>query len=163
MNPTDGKLYKSETPPSHSKGIQEYDGINWNHTQDGELYDCGCQNILLKDIHLQKVRSIAVAIDLNYDTYARSFTEGSTPLPQGSITFDNVQIEADIKTFFRANYPVENIAIKNCDLKDAKILFEGFPLKGLSYPPVQLTIENSTLDESAILSDEKHKVSIIKK
>ena len=162
MNPTDGKLYKSETPPSHDKGIQEYDGINWNYTQDGALYDCGCRNILLKNIHLQKVRSIAVAIDLNYDTYARSFTQGSTPIPQGNITFDNVQLEADIKTFFRANYPTENITVKNCDLKDAKILFQGFSLEGLSYPPVQLTIENCNLDENTVVFDDLHKVTVIK-
>ena len=163
MSPTDGKLYPSQTPPSHDCGIQEYDGINWSYTQEGELYNCGCRNILLKDIHLQKTRVIAVAIDLNYDTYARSLTEGSTPVPQGNITFDNVCVEADIKTFFRANYPVENITVKNCALKDAKILFEGFDLAGLTYPLVQLTIEETALYDNTVLSDEKHKVEIIKK
>ncbi|MBQ8342703.1 MAG: hypothetical protein IJY21_01210 [Clostridia bacterium] len=163
MNPTDSKLYKSETPPSHASGVQAYDGINWVCTQEGELYDCGCRNILLKDIRLQKKRSIAVAIDLNYDTYARSFTKGSKPVPQGNITFDNVCIEADIQTFFRANYPVENITIKNSDIKEAKILFEGFDLDGLSYPPVQLTVESTPLSKNAVISDGRHKVTVMQK
>ena len=163
MNPTDGKFYTSVTPPSHGRGVQEYDGINWSYTQDGELYDCGCRNVLLKDIHLQKTRTIAVAIDLNYDTYARSFTEGSIPVPQGNITFENIRLEADIKTFFRANYPVENITVKNCNLGDEKILFEGFNLDGLTYPPVLLTVENTPLSDDTVLSDSRHQVTVIKK
>jgi hypothetical protein len=110
-----------------------------------------------------KKRTIAIAIDLNYDTYARSFTSGSKPIPQGNITFENVCIEGDIKTFFRANYPVENITISDCKIKDANILFEGFDLEGLTYPPVTLTVENTVLCENAVLSDGRHKVIVVDK
>lgn len=52
----DGEVYESITPPSHEFGVATYDGIQWVCVRDEAVYDCGCRNILLRDIHLGKKR-----------------------------------------------------------------------------------------------------------
>ena len=160
MNPTDGKLYPSNTPPTHADGVKEYDGINWVMCREGEDLDCGVRNVHLKNIYLEKKRNIGISFDLNYDTYARSYYVGCKPVPQTDVTFENVHIQADISCFVRANYPTGTVKIVNTDLKDSKVRFEGMEIEGLEYPEATLILENVTRKEDSIFSDVKHKVKI---
>lgn len=68
-----GEIYTSCTQPTHTFCVEEYDGIQWVCVRNKPVYDCGCRNIVLRDIHLQKKCKCAIGISLNYDNYARSY------------------------------------------------------------------------------------------
>ena len=132
----DGKLHTSNTPPSH-RTLGEgkiYDEIYWVCVRNEAVYDCGCRNIVFRDIHLQKERNWAIHVSLNYDAYARSYYQGCKLVPQGNITFERVSIENKINGLFCSNYPSENIVVRDTDLGDAKIDFRARNIEGLSYP-----------------------------
>lgn len=156
----DGEVYTSYTRPVHTSGVAEHDGINWVCVRNESVYDCGCRNIVLRDIHLQKNRWCAVGISLNYDNYARSFYHGCTPLPQGNITLEHISIENQIEYLIHSNYPSENIKIYDTDLKDSKVYFQASDIEGLSYPTVDITLKNVVRKNDSIISDKKHPVNI---
>lgn len=162
MNATDGKLYKSVTPPTHSFGVEEYDGINWVCTQEGTHLDCGCRNITLRNIHLEKKRNSAVAISLNHDTYAQSCYPGCRPIPHSNITIDKVYIKNEVKYLLHSNYPSENITLKNTDL-DRSLLgfYTDFSRCVIDYPQVELHTENVPFPEKNLVTDGIHKVNLI--
>ena len=139
----------------------ECDGIKWVCVRNEAVYDCGCRNIILRDIHLRKKRQHAISISLNYDKYARSFYSGCKPVAQGNITFERVSIENEIKNMIHSNYPSENIKILDTDLKDSKVYFQASDIDGLSYPTVDVTLENVVRKDDSIIFDEKHPVNII--
>ena len=157
----DGVLYTSTTPPSHSFGLAVYDGIPWVCVRDEEVYDCGCRNIILRDIKLQKKRSHrAISVALNMDAYARSYVKNCTPVPMENIVMENIAIEAEIPELFGANYPVASVRLSDTDLKDSKIRFEALDLDGLTYPTAELTLRNVTQKADTILSDVQHPVHV---
>ncbi|MBE6756904.1 MAG: hypothetical protein E7555_10680 [Ruminococcaceae bacterium] len=161
LNPKDGKLYTSHTPPCHEKGIMEYDGINWGVVRDTEESDCGCRNITIRNCRLQKKRKTAIAVSLNYDTYARSFYPGCVCVPQGGITLENIIVENDVDVLFHSNYPTENITLKNIDFKNSKLCFDVVPEAGeIIYPEVEINIENVVLSENTIQTNPKHPIKI---
>ena len=161
LNPKDGKLYTSNTPPCHEKGIMEYDGINWGVVRDTEESDCGCRNITIRNCRLQKKRKTAIAVSLNYDTYARSFYPGCVCVPQGGITLENIIVENDVDVLFHSNYPTENITLKNIDFKNSKLCFDVVPEAGeIIYPEVEINIENVVLSENTIQTNPKHPIKI---
>lgn len=156
----DGEVYTSYTMPCHTSGVREYDGINWVCVRNEPVYDCGCRNIILRDIHLEKKRSSAVGISLNYDDYAKSFYKGCKPVAQGDITLERISIENDIRYLLHSNYPSENIKILDTDLKDSKVYFQASDIDGLSYPAVDITLKNVVRKNDSIICDEKHPVKI---
>ena len=161
MNPKDGKLYSSYTPPCHEKGIAEYDGINWVAVRNTEELDCGCRNITIRNCTLQKKRNIGIAISLNYDTYARSYYPGCVCIPQGEITLENILIQNDIDILLHSNYPTENITLKNIDFKSSKLCFDTVPqANGIIYPVVEINAENVLLNENTIQNNPKHPIKI---
>ena len=121
--------------------------------REGAVYDCGCRNIVFRDIHLQKKRDRAMQIALNYDTWARSYYEGCTPVPQGGLVFERVFVEESINSVLYVNYPSENITFKDTDLASAKITFCAEKIEGLRYPMVALTLENVTHTPQSIVFD----------
>jgi len=161
MNPKDGKLYTSDTPPSHEKGIKEYDGINWVAVRDTEELDCGCRNIIIKNCLLQKKRNIGIAISLNYDTYARSYYPGCVCTPQSGITLDNVVLENDVDILLHSTYPSENIALKNIDFKNSKLCFDALTKADkIIYPEVLIKAENVVFRENTVQNNPKHPIKI---
>ncbi len=161
MNPKDGKLYTSLTPPCHEKGIQEYDGINWVNVRDTEEFDCGCRNIVMRNCRLQKKRNIGIAISLNYDTYARSFYPGCMCIPQSNITLENIFLENDIDILLHSNYPTENITLKNIDFKNSKLCFDAVPeADKIIYPKVEINTENVIFNDNTIQTNPKHPIKI---
>lgn len=161
MNPKDGRLYTSYTPPCHEKGIAEYDGINWAAVRNTEEFDCGCRNIVIRNCSLQKKRSIGIAISLNYDTYARSCYPGCICVPQSGITLENIVLENDIDILLHSTYPTENVTLKNIDFKNSKLCFETVKnADKIIYPEVEITAENVTLYSSTVQTDPKHPIKI---
>ncbi len=160
MNPKDGKLYTSHTPPCHKKGIAEYDGINWVAVRDTEEYDCGCRNIIIRNCRLQKKRNIGIAISLNYDTYARSYYPGCVCIPQSNITLENISLENDVDILFHSTYPTENLTLKNIDFKDSKLCFDVVKNTDITYPEVQINTENVVFKDDTIKTSPKHPVKI---
>ena len=161
MNPKDGQLYTSLTPPCHERGIAEYDGINWAVVRNTEEFDCGCRNITIRNCRLQKKRDIGIAISLNYDTYARSYYPGCECIPQSGITLENISVENDIDILLHSNYPTEKITLKNIDFKKSKLCFDTVPkADGVVYPEVEINTQNIVLDEKNIYADPKHPIKI---
>ncbi len=161
MNPKDGKLYTSETPPCHEKGIAEYDGINWVVVRNTEELDCGCRNIIIRNCTLQKKRDIGVAISLNYDTYARSYYPGCVCIPQSGITLDNVVIENNVDILLHSTYPSENVTLKNIDFKSSKLCFDTVSkADGVVYPQVEIKTENVIFNDGTVQNNPKHPIKI---
>ncbi len=161
MNPKDGKLYFSDTPPCHEKGIAQYDGINWIAVRNTEELDCGCRNIIIRNCTLQKKRNIGIAISLNYDTYARSYYPGCVCIPQSGITLENILIQNDIDILLHSNYPTENITLKNIDFKSSKLCFDTVPqANGIIYPVVEINTENVLFNENTIQNNPKHPIKM---
>lgn len=161
MNPKDGKLYFSENPPCHKKGIMEYDGINWVVVRDTEEFDCGCRNIVIRNCRLQKKRNIGIAISLNYDTYARSYYPGCLCVPQGKITLENIVLENEVDILLHSNYPTENITLKNIDFKNSKLCFDVEPKADkIIYPEVEIDTENVVFYENTVQTTPKHPIKI---
>lgn len=157
----DGVFHTSTTPPSHDFGLAVCDGIPWVCVRDEAIYDCGCRNIVLRDIKLQKKRSHrAIAVALNMDAYARSYVKNCKPVPMENIVLENISIEAEIPELFGANYPIGSVRIADTDLKDAKIRFEAMDLDGLAYPTADLTLENVSAKQDSIVADDRHPVRL---
>ncbi len=161
MNPKDGKVYTSDTPPCHEKGILEYDGINWVAVRDTEELDCGCRNVLIRNCSLQKRRNTAIAVSLNYDSYARSYYPGCICTPQSGITLENIVMKNDVDILFHSNYPTKNIMLKNIDFKNSKLCFdEVLNADGIIYPEVEIIAENVIFNENTIQTTPKHPIKI---
>ncbi len=160
MNPKDGRLYTSITPPCHKQGIKEYDGINWVHVRNTEEADCGCRNIIIRNCRLQKKRNIGIAISLNYDTYARSWYPGCACIPQSNIILENISVENNIDVLLYSNYPTENITIKNIDFKNSKLCFDADRNTDIVYPEVNIYTENVVFKDNTIIASPKHPVRI---
>ncbi len=161
MNPKDGRLYTSSTPPCHEKGIAEYDGISWVAVRDTEELDCGCRNITIRNCILQKKRHIGIALSLNYDTYARSWYPGCVCVPQGGITLENIVVENDVDILLHSNYPTENITLKNIDFKNSELCFDAVDkAEGVIYPEVEITAENVVFNKNTIHSSPRHPIKI---
>ena len=159
-----GEVYQSLTAPSHTFGTAVYDGIVWVCVRDEAVYNCGCRNIVLRDIHLQKKRPHrAIGISLNNDVYARSYVVGCNPVPQGNIALERIFIENEVPKLLGSNYPAEHLTIKDTDMKDSKLYFLAEDMEGLVYPTVELTLENVIRTEDAIVADGGHPVRVIEK
>ena len=50
----DGKVWKSLTRPTHTRGAVVLDGINWGFVQDDVTYSAGVRNVVFRDIFLEK-------------------------------------------------------------------------------------------------------------
>ncbi|MBR3766626.1 MAG: hypothetical protein IKL10_00080 [Clostridia bacterium] len=163
MNPKDGKLYTSDTPPNHERGVKAYDGISWTAVRDTEELNCGCRNITIRDCKLQKKRDTGIAISLNYDTYARSFYPGCKMIPQSNITLENITVENDVGVLLHSNYPTKNVTLKNIDFGNSKLCFDVPSVTDeINYPKVDITAENVIFYDNTIYSNPEHPIKITK-
>ncbi len=165
MDPTDGKFYTSITPPTHTEGVAEYDGIAWVMAQEGEVYNCGCRNIHFRDIYLEKTRSMSViGIDFNRDTYARSFYPQSTPGVQGNFILENINFRGKVPFMIRSNAPVDNIKIINSELCGNALYFQDIQLEGLEYNETNVIMSGVTFknDECEIVRCEGNQRANVK-
>ena len=152
----DGNVYTSMTPPTHKSGTEDYNGIKWVCVRDEAIYDCGCRNVLLRDIHLRKKRDSALGISLNQDVYANSYYPGCKTIPQENITLERIYVENTVKNLLYSNYPANNIKIKNTDMKESRVYFRFTKIDGFVYPVSDLVLENVQRAEGSIMADEGH-------
>ena len=141
--PADGKEYISTTPPTHTSGCEELDGIKWVMTQDDNIiYNCGCRNIHFNRILLKKNRPCAFSFHFDNDVHSHSYYPYSIPPVQTNITFTNISIRADVPYLIRSTTPVGDISIINTTLDNTSIRFADRGVEGLSYPITNLSLSN---------------------
>lgn len=116
-----GEIFTSVTPPTHTEGYKTEDGINWVFVQNEIYYNCGCKNIKFKDIYIEKDRPVAFSIHFDNDNWSRSVYPGSSAPIQENITFENINISADVPVFLYSVSPLKNFIVSNSALCGAKI------------------------------------------
>jgi hypothetical protein len=121
----DGTHYKSNTKPSHLKGNQMLDGINWGMVQQDTIYTAGVRNVVFRDIFLEKPRT-SFSIHFDNNRYSRSYYPDS-PIPvQHGLLFDNVRIlYKEKKDFLSVNTPIDVVTITNSWFGNNRIKFHA--------------------------------------
>ena len=165
MNPEDGKVYESTTPPTHTHGIAEYDGICWVMSQKGSRYDCGCHNIHFKNIHLEKKRNMAaIGIEYNNDSYARSYYPGAIAVPQGDITLENIFTgENNVPVLLRSTSPLDKVKIINSEIPSTLLYIKNIYPEGPLFPETNIYVEGCSFktDKCCFANAEKGRSAVV--
>ena len=160
----DGQEYVSSTPPTHEKGTQTCDGIVWVMVQEGTHLSAGCRNIVFRNIRLQKCRPVAFSLHFDNDKWSHSVYPYSKMPVQSNIRFENIKVEAPIRSFISSATPIENVTVSDCDLGESDVrLFCISGVEGIDYGESDITIENSRhrRDENFVcVSNRQAKVEI---
>lgn len=143
--PADGAVFRSVTPPSHTSGIAEYDGIRWVMVQEDVLYNCGCRNVHFKDIFLQKKRPVAFSLHFDKDAYSRSYYPGSQAPVQENIIFENIYFQNEIPVLLYSRTPVDTVKFINSVMQNSKIQLEDIETEGIVYPKTGILFSGVTL------------------
>jgi hypothetical protein len=121
----DGTLYQSTTRPSHEKGNEVLDGINWGMVQEGESYTAGVRNVTFRNIFLEKPR-IGFSVHFDNDRYSRSYYPGAIVPVQEQLTFENIRVMHDEKVdLLSINTPMDYITITHSVIRNNSIRFRG--------------------------------------
>ena len=140
----DGRVYVSLTPPTHKRGIREYDGIRWAWVQDEVTYTCGCRNVAFRNIFLHQPRP-EFSIHFDNDRYSRSYYPGAPVPEQTGLTFDNVQVLHDgPQEFMRIYTPVDSISLVRCALRRGGFSFLSNEAMS-DYGKTRIRLENCRL------------------
>lgn len=151
--PPDDKEYISVTPPTHKRGTAVVDGITWVMTQDKNVaLNCGCRNIVFRNISLEKNRPTAFCFHFDDDKYSHSYYPYSDAPVQTGIVLDNVRMNADVPFLIRATTPVDNVKVINSELKNTKLRFADRGVPGIVYPPVDLEISGCDVSGDVSIS-----------
>ena len=135
----DGKVYTSNTQPTHDKGIQMLDGITWVMIQNDPIYTCGVRNVIFRNIFLEKPR-VGFSVHFDNDKFSRSYYPGAQIPKQEQLTFDNLRFlhPASIPAF-NIKTPMDVLTISNSSFKNNSIVFiENKALK--DYLPTKINI-----------------------
>lgn len=122
----DGTIYRSYTAPNHQKGVVKHDGINWRLVQNDVQYTAGVNNIVFRDIFLNKPR-IGFTIHFDNNNFNRSYyPKAQVPIVQG-ISLDNVQVlnTKNSNPILSINTPIDVVSVRNCRLHNNTIEFFG--------------------------------------
>ncbi len=138
-----GKIYKSVTPPVHTQGIKEYDGIKWVMVQDDVVYGSGCRNVHFKDIFLQKKRPTAFSLHFDKDNYSRSYYPNAKSPVQENIVFENIVMQNDIPEFLYARTPVNTVKIINSVI-GGEFNFCDIETEGIKYEKTNILLSGNT-------------------
>ncbi|MEI8272695.1 MAG: hypothetical protein WCG08_08735 [Paludibacter sp.] len=119
----DGKIYTSNTQPTHETGIQVIDGITWVMVQTDPIYTAGVRNVIFRNIFLEKPRT-AFSVHFDVGKFNRSYYPGAKVPKQEQLTFDNIRILYNQPTkFITVGTPMDVITISNSSLKNNTISF----------------------------------------
>ncbi len=119
----DGTKYISKTPPTHEKGSQIIDGINWGVVQNDVTYTAGVRNVIFRNIFLEKPR-IGLSIHFDNDKYSRSYYPNATIPLQEQFSFDNVRVLHNMAIpFLLIATPVDLVTISNSSIRNNNIKF----------------------------------------
>lgn len=143
MAALDCKEYTSVTPPTHTEGIKEYDGIKWIMIQDDVEYEAGCRNIVFRNIFLLKKRPIAFSIHFDKDCYSRSYYPNANSPVQENIVFENIFVRNEIGKFLSAITPVNSVKVVNSTI-GGSIEFRDIETEGIEYKPVKVLLSGNT-------------------
>lgn len=135
----DGKIYTATLPPDTCVGTENADGIKWQMVQDRAVYNCGCRNVVFRDIYLQKKRPIAFSAHFDKDNWSRSYYPNSDAPVQENITFENVYCQNDIPVFLHARAPINNIVFNNCRFDSTCIQLENIETEGIEYGDTKMS------------------------
>ena len=121
----DGKVYTSETQPTHEKGEEVLDGITWAVVQEDITYTAGVRNVIFRDIFLRKPR-IGFSVHFDNDRYSRSYYPGAAIPSQEQLTFENIRVLHDEQVeLLSVNTPVDVLTIVHSSIKNNSIHFHG--------------------------------------
>lgn len=148
----DGKIFESKTPPTHKTGTEVIDGIPWCMVQEGDIHNCGCKNIVFRDIRLEKHRPTAFSFHFDKDAFSRSVYPYSEMPRQTGILFDNVRMSAEIPLFLVAVTPVDEIKIRSSELINTRIALGDIRTPGETYDETPVTLEGCRIvsDEGSV-------------
>ena len=120
----DGKVFVSQTPPTHSEGAKVLDGIKWRMTQTDVEFNAGVRNVTFRNIFLQKARTASFSIHADMDVWSRSFYPDGKFTMQENLVFDNIRVLHDNpKPFLLVKVPVNRVSITNSFLRNNNIIF----------------------------------------
>ncbi|MCQ2430992.1 MAG: hypothetical protein MJ175_00150 [Clostridia bacterium] len=140
----DHTVYTSVTPPTHAHGIKEYDGIRWLMVEEGDIYSCGCRNIVFRDIHLQKNRPVAFSLHFDKDNWSRSVYPNSVMPVQSGLTFENIEMSGKIGTFLWAATPVDTVRITRSTLDSTSVRLGNISTEGAEYGRTEIIFDGCT-------------------
>jgi hypothetical protein len=121
----EGKVFRSETRPTHPSGAKVLDGITWVMVQDHATYTAGVRNVTFRDIFLEKPRT-AFSIHFDVGKFSRSYYPGAQIPEQRQLFFDNIRVLYDQKQdFLSIATPVDVVTIANSSLRDNAIRFKS--------------------------------------
>ena len=140
----DGTEYRSVTPPTHEKGTVTLDGgIAWVMVQENTTLNVGCRNITFRNITLDSRRHTGIKLHFDNDNYSHSVYPGSEMPVQSNILFENIKVTSEeMVCFMRANTPMENITVRNCDLAHTRMAISRVDVPDVRYGKGDITIEN---------------------
>jgi hypothetical protein len=157
QNKPDGTVYKSNTAPTHEKGSQTIDGINWGLIQNDVTYTAGVRNVIFRNIFLEKPR-VGLSIHFDNDKYSRSYYPGAIIPLQEQLSFDNVKVLHDSKIpFLQIATPIDAITISNSTIRDNDIQFisnKAMP----DYQKTSISIYGCTFAHNGILQLIKNEI-----
>jgi hypothetical protein len=119
----DGRIYRSVTAPSHSKGTQVLDGISWAMVQSDVVHTAGVRDVTFRDISLIKPR-VGFNFKFDRDHYNRSYYPGAPILVQQRITLENVRVMHDQRVnLLEIGTPADVITLSGCRFGNTPIAF----------------------------------------
>jgi hypothetical protein len=139
--PADCRVFCSVTPPEHTEGTMELDGICWVMMQENVMYGCGCRNIHFRDIHLQKHRPVGFAFHFDKDANSRSVYPNAQLVPHENICIENVYMEASVPNLIFVKTPVKNLRIVRTEFDRTMILVKDVRTPGVSYEETDIALE----------------------
>lgn len=140
----DGTIYTSNEEPDKCEGKENADGIIWCMTQENEVHNCGCRNIIFRDIFLQKKRPMAFSIHFDKDAWSRSYYPNSEAPVQENITFENIYCQNDIPILLYSRTPMNNIRFTNCFLNGNTVKLEDIDTEGMSYKTTNIGFDKTS-------------------
>lgn len=160
----DGVVYTSSTRPTHREGVAELDGIRWVMVQEGREYNCGCRNIIFRDIFLKKNRPVAFSIHFDHDNWSRSYYPGSIAPVQQNLVFDNIIMDGEIDTLLLSFTPVDAVKVLNSTLRGGTIRLRSSHADHAEYGRTHILLSGTTfLDEGTkalVLCDKERSATV---
>ncbi|MGJ3242218.1 MAG: hypothetical protein ACFE0O_04570 [Opitutales bacterium] len=121
----DNQTWVSKTPPTHTSGLEELDGIPWGWVQDKPVQTAGVRDVVFRDIFLEKARP-AFSIHFDNDRYSRSYYPGAPVPVQQRLTFDTVHcLQPGATPLLVCGTPVDVVTFRNCHLADNPFHFHA--------------------------------------
>lgn len=159
----DGKTYISNEAPDKNEGKENPDGIVWCMVQENTVNNCGCRNIVFRNIFLQKKRPMAFSIHFDKDEWSRSYYPGSEAPIQENIAFENIYCQNQIPVLLYSRTPMNNIRFVNCFLNGNMVKIEDIDTEGIEYKTENIGFDKTSFsgtEQDLIIADESIPVKL---